>query len=111
MGKKLTVKEIVCGGLFTALVAAGAFIQVPIPGMDYFTLQFLFVLLAGILLFLYVCFQKKKGLSAFSLKLGKWCLGFGLLSLYASSAYFPWEKIQSISLLNRIVEKIQFPFR
>lgn len=70
-----------------------------------------FVLLAGILLFLYICFQKKKGLSAFSLKLGKWCLGFGLLSLYASSAYFPWEKIQSISLLNRIVEKIQFPFR
>lgn len=50
METKLTVKEIVCGGMFTALVAAGAFIQVPVPGMDYFTLQFLFVLLAGMIL-------------------------------------------------------------
>ena len=50
MKRKWTVKEIVCGGMFTALVAAGAFIQVPVPGMDYFTLQFLFVLLAGMIL-------------------------------------------------------------
>ena len=50
MESRLTVKEIVCGGMFTALVAAGAFIQVPVPGMDYFTLQFLFVLLAGMIL-------------------------------------------------------------
>ncbi len=50
MKKKLIVKEIVCGGMFTALVAVGAFIQVPVPGMDYFTLQFLFVLLAGMVL-------------------------------------------------------------
>lgn len=50
--------------LFTALIAIGAFIQIPIPFMDYFTLQFLFVMLAGILLgsklgglsvLLYVC--------------------------------------------------------
>ena len=32
-------------GLFTALVAAGAFIQIPVPYLDYFTLQFFFVLL------------------------------------------------------------------
>ncbi len=37
-------------GLFTALVAVGAFIQIPVPFMDYFTLQFLFVILAGMLL-------------------------------------------------------------
>lgn len=36
--------------LFAALTAIGAFIQVPVPYMDYFTLQFLFVLLAGMLL-------------------------------------------------------------
>ena len=36
--------------LFAALVAIGAFIQIPVPSMDYFTLQFLFVLLAGMLL-------------------------------------------------------------
>lgn len=50
MKSKFTVKEMVTAGLFTALVAAGAFIQIPVPGMDYFTLQFLFVLMAGILL-------------------------------------------------------------
>lgn len=36
--------------LFTALIAIGAFIQIPMPSMDYCTLQFLFVLLAGMLL-------------------------------------------------------------
>ena len=30
-------------GMFAALVAIGAFIQIPVPYMDYFTLQFFFV--------------------------------------------------------------------
>ena len=37
-------------GMFAALVAIGAFIQIPGPYMDYFTLQFFFVLLAGLIL-------------------------------------------------------------
>lgn len=48
--KKITTKEMILCALFTALTAIGAFIQIPVPGMDYFTLQFLFVLLAGFLL-------------------------------------------------------------
>lgn len=36
--------------LFASLVAIGAFIQVPVPFMDYFTLQFLFVVLSGLIL-------------------------------------------------------------
>lgn len=36
--------------LFASLVTIGAFIQVPIPFMDYFTLQFLFVILSGLIL-------------------------------------------------------------
>lgn len=36
--------------LFTALIAIGAYIQIPVPMNDYFTLQFFFVLLAGIFL-------------------------------------------------------------
>lgn len=36
--------------LFTALIAISAFIQIPVPFMDYFTLQFLFVLLSGMIL-------------------------------------------------------------
>lgn len=44
------VKSLVFCGLFAALVAVGAFIQIPVPMGDYFTLQFMFVLLAGIVL-------------------------------------------------------------
>lgn len=36
--------------LFASLVAIGAFIQIPVPFMDYFTLQFLFVILSGLIL-------------------------------------------------------------
>ena len=48
--KKLSTKNMVLCGMFTALTAIGAFIQVPVPYMDYFTLQFFFVLLAGLVL-------------------------------------------------------------
>ncbi|MFV0515878.1 MAG: biotin transporter BioY [Aminipila sp.] len=47
---KITTKQLVLCGLFTALTAIGAFIQVPVPFMDYFTLQFLFVILSGMIL-------------------------------------------------------------
>lgn len=50
MKSKLTVYEITFCGLFTALIAIGAFIQIPVPGFDYFTLQFLFVLMSGMIL-------------------------------------------------------------
>lgn len=48
--KNIKTKDLVMCSLFTALVAAGAFIRIPVLYMDYFTLQFLFVLLAGMLL-------------------------------------------------------------
>ncbi len=48
--KKISTRNLVLCGMFTALTAIGAFIQVPVPYMDYFTLQFFFVLLAGLLL-------------------------------------------------------------
>lgn len=48
--KKFTTQELVLCAMFTALTAIGAFIQVPVPGMDYFTLQFLFVLMSGMIL-------------------------------------------------------------
>lgn len=50
MKRKITTLELVLCGLFAALTAIGAFIQIPVPGMDYFTLQFFFVLMAGMLL-------------------------------------------------------------
>lgn len=48
--KMLTTSKITYCAVFTALITIGAFIQIPVPYMDYFTLQFFFVLLAGILL-------------------------------------------------------------
>lgn len=45
----LTTKQMILCALFTALTAVGAFIKVPIPVMP-FTLQFLFTMLAGLLL-------------------------------------------------------------
>ncbi|CZQ95255.1 biotin transporter BioY [Trichococcus ilyis] len=46
---KLSTKEMVLCALFAALIAVGAFIHVPVPVVP-FTLQFLFTLLAGVLL-------------------------------------------------------------
>ncbi len=45
--KTLTMSR---SALFTALVAISSYIQIPVPFMDYFTLQFFFVLLAGMIL-------------------------------------------------------------
>lgn len=46
----LSIYNLTNCAIFTALIAIGAFIQIPLPYLDYFTLQFLFVLLAGIVL-------------------------------------------------------------
>lgn len=46
---KTSTKSLTLIGLFTALIAAGAFIRIPIPIVP-FTLQFLFTTLAGMLL-------------------------------------------------------------
>ena len=48
--KRLGALPLALCGLFTALVAIGAFLQIPVPYFDYFTLQFFFVVLAGMLL-------------------------------------------------------------
>ena len=42
-------KTLVYCGLFTALIAVGAFIKIPIPVVP-FTLQYLFTMMAGLLL-------------------------------------------------------------
>ena len=47
--KHLNTRELVLCGLFIALITAGTFIRIPV-GTDVYTLQFLFTLLAGIVL-------------------------------------------------------------
>ncbi len=49
MKQTITVKEMTLCALFTVLTAVGAFIKIPIPVVP-FTLQFLFTMLAGLLL-------------------------------------------------------------
>ena len=52
-GKDLTIRELTLGGLFAALIAAGAFIKITIPVEPvpmHVPLQWFFVLLAGLLL-------------------------------------------------------------
>lgn len=46
---KITTQEMTLCALFTVLTAAGAFIKIPVPVVP-FTLQFLFTMLAGLLL-------------------------------------------------------------
>lgn len=46
---KWTTREVVLCGLFVALITAGTLIRIPIGG-DVYTLQFLFTLLAGLVL-------------------------------------------------------------
>lgn len=48
-GSRMKTREIVLFGLFTALIAVGAFIRVPVPVCP-FTLQLLFTTLAGLIL-------------------------------------------------------------
>ena len=47
--KVLTVREMVLCGLFIALITAGTLIRIPV-GTDVYTLQFLFTLMAGMVL-------------------------------------------------------------
>lgn len=49
MKQKFTTKEMTLCALFTTLIAVGAFIKIPVPVVP-FTLQFLFTMLAGLLL-------------------------------------------------------------
>lgn len=49
MKSKITIREIALVSLFTALISIGAYIKIPVPVVP-FTLQVLFVILAGLLL-------------------------------------------------------------
>ena len=47
--RRITIRDMVMCALFTALITAGAFIKIPVPVVP-FTLQFLFTMLAGLLM-------------------------------------------------------------
>ncbi len=79
--RRVTSKELVLCSLFSALIAVGAWIQIPVPLMDYFTLQFFFVLLAGMLL------GARLGMLSAAVYVGAGLLGFPLFAAGGGIGY------------------------
>ena len=95
--------------MFTALVAVGAFIQIPVPYMDYFTLQFFFVLMAGILLgigvgavcgYLILRFVEHPGAGFYlAPSLSAWLCSAGITALYSIGIYaLSLRKVKDLKL-------------
>jgi len=47
---RIPIKSMILCALFAGLTAVGAFIKIPMPMMDYITLQFLFVIMSAMLI-------------------------------------------------------------
>ncbi|MDY6085067.1 MAG: biotin transporter BioY [Dialister sp.] len=75
-----TVKETVLFALFTALIAIGAFIRVPVPVCP-FTLQLLFTMLAGLIL------GSKRGALSVALYVGLGLLGIPVFTSGGGPSY------------------------
>ena len=71
--RKKQIKELVMCGMFVALITVGAFIKIPIPFVP-FTLQYLFTMLAGLLL------GGRGGLAAVTVYIGLGLIGFPVFS-------------------------------
>lgn len=68
-----------------------------------------FVLLVGLLAFLYVYIREEKKDGLLRGCLGALCLS--LLGIYLSTDLFPWDKVQGLPVLHRLVTSIQLPWR
>ncbi|BBF43326.1 substrate-specific component BioY of biotin ECF transporter [Lachnospiraceae bacterium KM106-2] len=102
-----TQKMTMCA-LCAALVGIGAFIQIPVPYMDYFTLQFLFVLLTGMIL------GKKLGVISVATYVGVGLVGFpvfaaggGVQYIFRPSFGYLIGFIAAAFAVGAILEKLQ----
>ncbi|MEG0250899.1 MAG: biotin transporter BioY [Peptostreptococcus sp.] len=77
----LDVKSMVLCSMFAALCAVGAFIQIPLPNLDYFTLQYLFVMLTAMLL------GSKRGLISLSIYVLTGLVGFPVFAAGGGITY------------------------
>lgn len=68
-----------------------------------------FVMLVGILAFLYVYFHEEKRDGLLKGCLG--ALGLSFLGIYLSTDLFPWDKVQNIPVLYRLLTSLQLPWR
>lgn len=70
-----------------------------------------FVLLMGILAFLYVWLTRPERRRSEQGRRYLTALVLAGIGLYVSTCYFPWDKVQSIGILSRLVSTVQFPWR
>lgn len=77
----LTTKEMIVCALFTALIAAGAFLSIPLPYGVPVTLQFLFTNLAGVLL------GRKRGLTSVLVYIALGLIGIPIFSAGGGFGY------------------------
>lgn len=77
----LDIKSMVLCSMFAALCAIGAFIQIPLPNLDYFTLQYIFVMLTGMLL------GSKRGLVSLSTYVITGLVGFPVFAAGGGIVY------------------------
>lgn len=68
------------------------------------------ILGVGILLYLYAAYIQKS-LSAKEKRAGNMLLAFGLISMYMTTFYFPWDLLQKIRILDILAGILQFPTR
>ncbi len=70
------------------------------------------VLLLGAAAFLYIWIREgEKRKTDRSLRTCMTAFVLALLGIYASTCYFPWDKVQSIGLISRAVTTLQLPWR
>lgn len=71
-----------------------------------------FVLLLGILAFGYSwVMNPEKQKEDVSFRRYKTAFVLAVIGIYASTSYFPWDRVQSIGILNRLVSTVQFSWR
>ena len=68
-----------------------------------------FVMLVGILAFLYVYLREEKRDGLLKGSIG--ALGLSILGIYLSTDLFPWDKVQGIPVIYRLVTSLQLPWR
>lgn len=66
--------------------------------------------LVGTIIFAYYAYVEKT-ITAKLKHIGTVCLALGAFSCYVATNLFPWKFIESIEILNKILGKVQFPWR
>ncbi|MEG0660359.1 MAG: hypothetical protein RR443_07310 [Anaerorhabdus sp.] len=70
-----------------------------------------FLLLLGCIGMIVVYYKDKSFRKTWEYKLVQYCLGFGLVSLWMATSFFPWEMLNGIELVNKFASSLQFSWR